>query len=193
MIRASIEDKNLVVDILVEAFEPLKEDNSINFVVKQDSKRKQRMQILMGFLFDKAMRTGAVFLSDNRASCLLVSYSNKDKFTFSGLSGTLKLACKCIGIENVYKVLKRQGIIKRNYPKATHIKPMIFAVKKQFMGGVTAPKLILQVFEEFKENKLPVIVDTSAEKNVKLYQKFGLKVFNIEKALGFPIYLLRMN
>ena len=96
LIRATREDKKLVVDILVEAFEPLDDDNSINFVVKQDDRRMQRMHVLMGYLFDKAMRSGEVFLSDNRASCLLITYPHKDKFSISKLFSTLQLAFRCL-------------------------------------------------------------------------------------------------
>lgn len=193
MIRARKEDKKEVVAILVEAFEPLNEDNSINLVVKQDENRVERMHVLMEYLFDKAMRSGEVFLSDNRASCLLITYAHKDKFSFSKLFSTLQLAIKCIGIERVGKVLKRQKIVQRNYPDGEYIRPMIFAVKNDYKGTVTAAKLIMQVFKDFKDNQLPVIVDTASEDHVRLYQKFGLKIYNKEKELGFPIYLLRMN
>ena len=193
MIRASKEDKIEVVNILVEAFEPLTGDNSINLVVKQDERRAERMRVLMAYLFDKAMRTGEVFLSDNRASCLLITYAHKDKFSIAKVLSTLRLAFKCIGIERVGKVLRRQKIVQRNYPSGAYIRPMIFAVKNEFKGTVTAAKLIMQVFHDFKDNELPVIVDTASEDHVKLYQKFGLKIYNQEKELGFPIYLLRMN
>lgn len=183
----------MVVDILVEAFEPLDNDNSINFVVKQDDRRMERMHVLMGYLFDKAMRSGEVFLSDNRASCLLISYKYKEVFSWASFKSDVQLVTKCIGIGRVSKVLKRQKIIKRNYPKTNHIRPMIFAVKNGYKGTVTAAKLIMQVFKDFEKNELPVIVDTASEEHVRLYQKFGLKVFNKEESLGFPIYLLRMN
>ena len=152
MIKADFKDRKLVVDILVEAFEPLDDDNSINFVVKQDDRRLERMRILMGYLFDKAMDSGEVFLSDNRASCLLINYAHKEQFTLGGLLSMLRLAFKCIGVERVAKVLKRQRMVKRNYPKTDHIRPMIFAIKNEFKGGATAPRLITQVFEEFKKN-----------------------------------------
>ncbi|WP_209400228.1 GNAT family N-acetyltransferase [Pseudozobellia sp. WGM2] len=193
MIKATKADRDLVVDILVEAFEPIREDNSINFVVKQDHKRHQRMRVLMEYLFDKSFRTGAIYISDNRASCLLITYSNKDNFSFSKLYSTLRLAFKCIGIFRVAKVLRRQKIIQRNYPKTAYIRPMIFAVKQEFKGGVTAPRLVLQVYDAFRDNKLPVIVDAASEQNVKLYQKFGLEIFNTENGLGFPIYLMKMH
>lgn len=193
MIRAEKADKPMVVNILLEAFEPLKEDNSINFVVKQDKKREHRMRVLMEYLFDKAMRTGAIFLSNNRASCLLITYAEKDRFSLKKMLSTLNLVFNCIGVMRVQKVLRRQRIIQRNYPNGNYIRPMIFAVKNEYRGTTTAAKLILEVFRDFKNNELPVIVDTASKDHVKLYQKFGLKTYKKEVELGFPIYLMRMN
>lgn len=193
MILAVHSDRTIVVGILVEAFLPLTEDNSINLIARHDKKRDKRMQLLMGYLFDKAMRTGEVFLSDNRGSCLLISYQDRTMLSWASIKSDVLLAVNCIGIRSILSVIKRQNIVKRNYPKSNHIRPLIFAVKNEYKGTVTAAKLIMQVFKEFKTNTLPVIVDTASEEHVKLYQKFGLQVFNTEEELGFPIYLLRMN
>lgn len=193
LIRATHSDRELVVSILVEAFEPLTEDNSINLIARNDNKRGKRMQILMSYLFDKAMRTGEVFLSDNRESCLLISYEDKTLLSWASIKADIHLGIHAIGIKRLFQVIKRQRIVKRNYPKTNHIRPLILAVKNEYKGTVTAAKLVLQVFKDFENNTLPIIVDTASEEHVKLYQKFGLKVFNKEEELGFPIYLLRMN
>lgn len=193
MIRATHNDRALVIAVLVEAFEPLTEDNSINLIARQDHKRVKRMQLLMGYLFDKAMRTGEVFLSDNLGSCLLISYEDRNVLSWESIKSDIHLAIYAIGIKRLFQVIKRQRIVKRNYPSTNHIRPMIFAVKNEYKGTVTAAKLIMQVFKDFKNNTLPVIVDTASKEHVRLYEKFGLQVFNTEEELGFPIYLLRMN
>jgi len=56
--KANRTDKKLVSEILVSAFSPLKEDNSINLVIKQDEKRIERMHILMEYLFERAFCFG---------------------------------------------------------------------------------------------------------------------------------------
>ncbi|NHF60142.1 GNAT family N-acetyltransferase [Flavobacteriaceae bacterium TP-CH-4] len=193
MIRATQKDKKLVVDILVEAFDPIKGDNSINFIVRHDTKRLYRMRVLMEYLFDKALRTGEVFLSDNFGSCLLITYAHKDRFSVSKVISTLRLVLFCIGFNRLRKVLRRQKIVQRNYPKGEYIRPMIFAVKQEYKGTVTAAKLIMQVYKEKQHLALPIIVDTASEELVGLYRKFGLRIFNTETELGFPIYMLRME
>jgi len=191
--RASIKDKQLIEDILISAFEPSMDDSSINLIVGNGDKRVKKMRILMGYLFERAMLFGEVFIADNKKGCLLIKYSHKEKVTLKTIKLDLNLAFKCIGITNVYKVLKRQQIAKQNYPKEKNIRPVIFGVDKEFKGGVTAARLMLSVKNHYKNNTLPVIIDAAAEYNVNLYQKFGFKITKKEDSLGFPIYFLRLN
>jgi len=191
--RANLKDKKLVVDILTSAFEPQKEENSINLIVKQDQNRVQRMRILMGYLFERAMLFGEVLISDNEKACLLIKYGHKEKTTFKTIKLNVQLAVKCIGIERLYKVLKRQQVAKKNYPKEQYISPMILGAKKEVNGKGTAARLIIKVMHHFKGNQLPVILDAASLRNVKLYQKFGFRIIKKDDSLGFPIYFLRLN
>jgi len=191
MRKAGTEDKNLVVEILISAFESKHEGNSINLVVKQDDKRIQRMQILMAYLFEKAMRSGEVYISDNNKGCLLVSYSNREKASLKAILLDLQLALKCIGVGRIMSVLRRQNVVKKYFPKEIHIKPLILGAKKEYQGA--AARFMIEIQNHFKDNKLPVVIDAAAEINVKLYEKFGFKVFAKDDSLGFPIYFLRIN
>lgn len=193
MIIAELKDKAVVVDILVSAFRGLKEGNSINFIVKQDDKRIERMRVLMGYLFENAMAFGKVYLSNNRKSCLLLKYPYKEKNTIKTVLWKIQLVYKCIGIERTFEILKRQRIVKRYMPSEKYIRPLITGVKKEYRGGVTAARLMIDVIDEHKNNTLPVIVDTVSDYNLKLYQKFGFDIFGKDETLGFPIYFLRIN
>ena len=180
-------------EILVSAFSPLKENNSINLVVKQDKKRIERMQVLMEYLFENAIRFGEIFISDNNKACILLIFPHTKRITFRTINQDITLAFKCIGIERVFKVLKRQRIATNNYPKEKHIRPLIMGVKNEFKGDGTAARLMISVKNKFKNNQLPVIIDAASESNAKMYQKFGFKLVKKEKTLGFPIYFLRLN
>ncbi|MFK8060669.1 MAG: GNAT family N-acetyltransferase [Polaribacter sp.] len=193
MRKASIIDKKLVSEILVSAFLPLKEKNSINLVVKQDKKRIERMQILMEYLFERAIYFGEVYISENNKSCILLKYPEKEKITLKTILLDIKLVVKCIGFERVFGVLKRQRIANKNYPREKHIRPMIMGVKKESKGNGTAARLMIEVKNKFKNNQLPIIIDTTSVLNVKLYQKLGFVIIKKESSVGFPIYFLRLN
>ena len=193
MIKATYKDKEVVTAILVSAFKHYDEGNSINLVVKQDKKRIQRMHVLMGYLFERAMLFGEVYLTNNRKGCLLVKYPHRERTTLKTIGLDIHLALKCIGIERVYTVLKRQHIAHKNYPKEKHIRPIILGVKQEEIGKGNAARLMLELVQKFKNNTLPVVIDTASEKNVALYKKFGFKVIKKEESLGFPLYFLRKN
>lgn len=193
MRKANITDKKLVSEILISAFAPLKENNSINLVVKQDEKRIERMQILMEYLFEKAFSFGEIYISENNKACILLKYPNNEKITIKTILLNIKLAIKCIGIERVFSILKRQRIANYNYPKEKHIRPLLMGVKKECKGNGTAARLMIEVKNKFYKNPLPIVLDTTSIKNVSLYQKFGFKVIKKEENLGFPIYFLRKN
>ena len=83
MIKAGKQDRDHVVEILHSAFEPITEDNSINFIAKQDHKRSERIKILMEFLVDDCLDFGEVLLSDKRNACILVKYPHTAKTTLA--------------------------------------------------------------------------------------------------------------
>lgn len=193
MRKATIIDKQLVSEILLSAFLPLKESNSINLVVKQDEKRIERMQILMEYLFEKAFCFGEVFISKNNKACILLKYTDKEKPTLKTILLNIKLVHKCIGVGRVFEVLKRQRLVNKNYPKEKHIRPIIMGVKKECKGNGTAARLMIKVKNKFKNNQLPIIIDTASENNAQLYQKLEFKIIKKDESLGFPIYFLRLN
>ncbi len=194
MIKASKTHKKLVVDILVSAFKDVPEENSINFLVGNGKNRIKRMQYLMGYLFDCAMLFGEVYITENKKSCLLLSFSDKEKMSLTSIFLDLKVLFQCIGVFNSYELYKRQKLIKRHYPKnENYIKPVIMGSLNNAYGSGSAARLVISVMRKYKENKKPVIVDTVSEYNINLYKKFGFRVVKIEESLGFPITLLRLN
>ena len=90
-------------------------------------------------------------------------------------------------------VLKRQQIAKQFYPKSTFIQPLIVGVKKESIGTLTAGKLMLAVLNKYKQQQLPVIIDTVTDYNVRLYQKLGFKRIGKDNSLGYTLSFLRMN
>jgi hypothetical protein len=102
MIKAGRIDKSLVVQILCDAFDANK---SINYIVKQDEKRKERIRILMNYSFDVSLKSGEVFLSDDKKACALILYPEKKKTTLSGFFDELNLVINCIGISSIGKLM----------------------------------------------------------------------------------------
>ncbi len=194
MVKAGKEDRDHVVGILHSAFEAIHDNNSINFIVKQDEKRSERIKALMEFLVDDSLDFGEVLLSDKRNACILIKYPHTAKTTFAVMWRHVKLAFKCIGLTNVPKVLKRQAAIKKHHVKEAYIHPVIMGATSEVRGFGYGARLIKQLFEDREEETiLPVIIETTTDENLKMYQRFGFKLFKEVQTKDFPLYFLRLN
>ncbi len=69
MIRADYKDKELIVDILTNSFN---DNKSVNYIIKQDDKRLQRIRNLMDYSIEVCYEFGDVFLSNDKTGCALI-------------------------------------------------------------------------------------------------------------------------
>lgn len=193
MIKATKEDKDIVVAILTSAFEPITIPNSINFVVKQDHKRKERLQVLMEHLFNNSLCFGEVFLSDNKKACALIQYPHTKKVTLQTILWDINLVFNCIGITNVFKVVKREITLKKYHSKEPHIHPMILGTFSEERGKGHGFRLIKQLQSYYNAHTLPIIIETTTKENLELYRYFGFEVFKKTTELEYPLYFLKLT
>jgi len=114
MIRGEYSDKNRVVDILTRSFD---DNKSVNYIIKQDKKRVQRIKNLMDYSFEVCHMFGDVFLSDDKKACALIVLPDKKKTNLKSILLDLKLIISCIGMSNIKKAMVRESKIKKIHPE----------------------------------------------------------------------------
>lgn len=102
--------RDKVIEILYESFY---DNGSVNFVVKQDAKKDERIRELLAYSYNKAQRYGKVYLSYNEQAAAIVIDPEKDRFTL----GDIRLIREVIGLGGLPKVLKREKNLKRFKPQ----------------------------------------------------------------------------
>ncbi len=189
MITAKIEDKSLVVDILTESFD---QNKSVNYVVKQDGKRKERIRKLMEYCFDSCFQNGKVYLSGDRNACALILFPEQEKVSYQSVINDLRLAFSCIGPERLLKVLARESKVKSNYPKQSIYYLRFIGVHPKFQKNGIGSSLITEIINEARVMKKPIYLETSMIENVKFYKRLGFEQFN-ELHLPHQLFLFRIN
>lgn len=179
-------DRDQVVDILMSAFIDVLIPNSINFVVKNDRRRKERLKSLMEFQFDIAFDLGYIFISDDSTGCII--FINKWKLNLRRIILEIKLLFNVIGIENVFQVLKREKIIKSYHPKEEFIHLWLMGVKPEAQGTGIGSKLLQETLNFYK-GKL-IYLETTTPENLKFYKKNGFNIFHNTFELDYPLYFL---
>ena len=102
MIRAEYNDRSRVVDILTTSFD---DNKSVNYIIKQDNKRVNRIKKLIEYSFDMCYYFGDVFLTDDKKGCALILLPDKKKTNLKSILLDIKLIASSMGLSNIINSL----------------------------------------------------------------------------------------
>jgi ribosomal protein S18 acetylase RimI-like enzyme len=185
--RGTENDKQLVIDILQEAFD---DNKSVNYVVRQDNNRLTRIRGLMEYSFNVCNAFGEVWISEDNQACALILFPDRKRTSFRTLLWDLKLALSVIGMDRVNAVLKRESLIKSNHPKIPIAYLWFIGVNPELQNKGIGSSFIREVIAECERKKRPIYLETSMEKNIPFYKKFGFEIFQ-SLNLSYTLYQLR--
>jgi len=186
MRKASVHDKALVVKLLALSFE---KNQSVNYIIRQDEKRKDRIRALMDYSFEICYRFGEVYLSDDRKACALVLYPDRKRTTIKAIWLDLKLIFFAIGISGISKAMKREALIKAKQLDVSIYYLWFIGVDPLYQHQGIGAKLLGELINEAKLQNRPVLLETSTVRNLPWYERFGFHVYdNLE--LDYTLYFL---
>lgn len=179
MIKAGTRDKAFVVNLLVEGFE---ENKSVNYIIPQDDKKKQRIKALMEYSFEICNRSGEIFVNENRSACALIVYPDKKKTGLQSIALDIKLILQCIGFTNIKKALGREKKINALHPDKNIFYLWYITVNKSEQGKGAGSLLLEQICDYATTCNKAIYLETSTERNISWYKKMG---FELYKELDF--------
>lgn len=189
MIKSLNNDKKNVVRILAEAFE---HNQSVNYIVKQDQLRFQRLIGLMDYAFNVCNAYGKVLVSADGYACALVMLPDKKKFSLRMLFWDLKLIVRVIGIDQLFKILRRESLVKESHPFIEMYYLWFIGVHPLAQNRGYGSELLKELIADAKAMKRPIFLETSVMKNVPWYENFGFRIYH-ELNLGYKLYFMRMD
>ncbi len=187
MIKAEYSDKNLVVDILTKSFDT---NHSVNYIVKQDQKRIQRISSLVDYSFEVCYLFGDVFLSDDKKACALVTYPDQKKTTLKSILLDVKLILSSVGLKNIKKTLARESMINKVQPKELKYYLWFIGVDPKYYNKGIGSILLSQIIEDSEHKKRTIYLETSTMKNLPWYKKFGFNIYH-ELDLSYKLFFLK--
>lgn len=189
MKNANRNDKSLVVEILAKSFDT---NLSVNYIIKQDGRRRQRIRALMDYSFEVCTAFGNVFLSDDNKACALIVYPDKKRLSFQSILLDFNLIFQSVGIGNIKKTLNREKIIKNIQPRIPMSYLWFIGVEPDSQGMGIGSKLLQEVIDYSNSNSRPIYLETSTVKNLPWYEKFGFELYN-EQELTYHLYFFKRN
>lgn len=187
MKEAKRKDKSKIVEILSASFD---KNASLNYIVKQDCRRRQRIVALMDYSFELCLRFGKVYLTEEHDACALVLNPNRKNGSIWSLWQQVKLVFKVIGLSGLSKTLRRESRIKAVQPQADFYYLWFIAVKSECQHLGKGTVLLKALLLEAKELNRPVYLETSTITNLPWYKKQGFEIYH-ELILSYRLYFLK--
>lgn len=189
MKKAAYGDKALVKNILSKSFD---KNQSVNYIAQQDELREKRIAALMDYSFEICYTYGDVYLSDDNKSCALVLYPDRKKTTFKSVLEDIKLLFNCIGVSNIGKAMKREAAIKKIQPNTPMYYLWFIGVDPESQGTGIGTKLMNEVIEDSRAKSRPIFLETSTQRNLPWYKKFGFEIYS-DLDLTYKLYFLKRD
>jgi ribosomal protein S18 acetylase RimI-like enzyme len=188
MMRATLNDKELVADILTRSFV---DNKSVNYIIKQDEKKEQRLKRLMEYSFDICNLFGDVFISDDRKACALVVIPDRKKVTLKTILLDAKMALSVTGLLNIKKAISRESAIQKIHPDVPLYYLWFIGVEPSQQGHGTGSKLLNEIIQKGLSENRTICLETSTTKNIPWYEKHGFKIYR-ELDFGYKLYCMKM-
>lgn len=176
--------KNTVIEILQKSFN---DNQSVNFVIKQDSKREKRLKKLMEYSVFQGVNFGEIYLTEDNQACAIVLDPKKKKTTLKSVLWDLKLVFGCMGVGNVSKVMKRESLIKKNHPNFDFLHLWYIGVNPDKQSKGLGTQLMKTIIEDAQLKGLPVYLETSTTRNFPFYENLGFERIAEMDSLGYPL------
>ena len=188
---ATKKDTKNAVEIISKSFQT---NPSILWVIKQDHKQRSRTRALALYSFRIALLRRGAYLSDNGKGIALCYRSSSKRSLLAEYWNQVILVFRAIGIERVGIVLRRQAYIESIMPKnIEYLYFWFFGVEPGYNGRGGASEIKNALFEMSARENLPIYLETSVEKNRRVYERYGFEVYHSWKVENPDITLYFMR
>lgn len=185
--RANIKDRQQCVKIITKTF---KGNPSVNVVIGKNGNSNKKITRLAEYAYVKAQNRDGVYISENKLGTALFFRSDLNKTNFKEVFYELKFAL-VIPLKNVFKTLKRESFYKSIRPFKSYYYFWFLGVKNG--GDKAVYELKDEVFKKATSDKLPILLETSVERNVKAYERYGFEVYHTwnDEENGITVWFMK--
>jgi hypothetical protein len=177
----------------VNALEILKEtlvDNrSVLFSIGSRGFFRFKVWLVAHFLYSEASRNKGVFI-DSKNEGIICFFEAKEKRSASFII-ELGLIVFGIGPLRILRVWLRKKEVQRFHSQyENYIHCSYLAVRKSARGQGSIFELRNALFQFQQEKQLPILIETTIEKNKRVYERIGFRVHEERVVSGFKTYCM---
>lgn len=170
-----MDKRNLVVDMLSKAF--LDNPRVLRTVKKGNTER--RLRIMTEYAYDLIDKYNGVFLSSDNSISMIYYRKSEQKMSLYDYWRYFRMFMLCIKPSKAPSILKRENYIDSLRPKGIdYIYVWLLGNNPEIKGLKGLAEIRTRLDEKSIECNLPILIETTVERNLKLYQYVGFEIYH---------------
>jgi len=168
-------ERELVVDMLSKAF--LDNPRVLKTIKKGNTEKKLR--IMTEYAFDLVSKYNGVFLSSDNSTAMLYYRKKEHKMNLYDFWRYFRMFMLCIKPSKALNIQKREKYIESLRPQGIdYIYVWLLGNNPQIRGLKGLAEIRNLLDEKSIEYNLPILIETTVERNLKLYQYVGFEIYH---------------
>ncbi len=183
-------DKEILLEIFAGAFY---ESDRLKAVLRTGKKEK-RIKLMSAYAYDLANKFNGAYLSKDKSTALIYWRTSEFKRSFLDYLKYLRLFLRTIQINKFFETLKREKFIEGHRPKLDdYVYVWILGSDPSITSMRGLADIRDQLFSIAKKHNIPILIETTVEKVLKLYKYVGFEVYDefFDKTINGPVWFLK--
>ncbi len=187
--QSTLSDKKDAVKIITDTFLA---NPSVNVVIGDKGNKRKKIERLADYAFIKALNRQGAYVSENKMGTALFFKSNVKGANLKELYYEVRFALS-IPIKKVFQTLKREAYLKNNRAYTEYYFFWFLGVKDG--GGRAGFELKDVLFKKAQDIQLPILLETSVERNVRIYERYGFETYHIwdDEVNGVRLWFMKKD
>jgi GNAT superfamily N-acetyltransferase len=184
--RAAAADVPPIACVIARAFD---DDPFINFIVKQDKQRRQRIERWASAAAAASVALGETYMTEGGDGVALWTPPGRPH-TASAFT-RLRRLLPMTGLAGAMTVLSALEVLEEKIPREPHFYLRIIGVEPERQRRGIGGRLMQPVLERCDRDRIPAYLFSTKQENVPLYQRNGFRVFErIDIRDGPPLWTM---
>ena len=167
-------DKEIIVKIVCRAFA---DNPRINAIIRK-GKKDERIRIMAEYAYDLVNKLKGVYLSSDKSTVIFYYKHSEYKRGFIDNLKYIRMFLLCIKPSQLFKTLKREKFIASLRPVPDYIYVWILGSVPENKSLRGLADIRDRLWTASNESKLPILIETTVEKVIKLYKYVGFEIYH---------------
>jgi len=168
-------EKEIVIDMLSKAF--LDNPRVLRTIKKGNTEKKLR--IMTEYAYDLVNKYKGVFLSSDQSTAMLYYRRSEHKMSLYDFWRYFRMFMLCIKPTKAPSIQKREKYIESLRPQGIdYIYVWLLGNNPQIRGLKGLAEIRNHLDENSLKFNLPILIETTVERNLKLYQYVGFEIYH---------------